>query len=428
MKKLIVVLMSVALVVGALIPLQPQNLEASTIRILMDGEPMTLEVPPVVRAGRVLVPFRALFEAFGATVGWTAATETVTGQLGTTTVSLRLNRPEAVVNERTVRLDVVPVVLNGRTLVPLRFVAENLGADVRWEERTQTVTVVRPVATRPAHVFRLVEADGTELVLAEIPRRVVALSVNTAGVLASMGIMPVGMANTTRAPHTLRDVPQLGSPMSPDIERLRAVRPDLVIANILFKPRLAPIFRQHGLTAYFIDNQRYSDVIANLEMFGRAFFNNSNHAQALIDHIRGRERAALAAVQGRPQPRVLIIFGTPQAFMLSTQYSYVGEMVKMLGGRNVTEGMTVARHTQQIPLSMENIITFNPEIILRISHGSPEQVARMFAAEFAQNPVWGRMDAVRNGRVIDLPPALFMSNPGLPMIDAFEALARFMYP
>lgn len=286
---------------------------------------------------------------------------------------------------------------------------------------------VTPAPTEP-HVFRLVETDGTELVLEEIPRRIVALSVNTAGVLASMGIMPVGMSTTARAHHILRDVPQVGRPAAPDIERLRALRPDLVIANILFKPSLAPVFRQHGLTAYFIDNQRYSDVIANLEMFGRAFFNNANHAQALIDHIRQRERAALRAAQGRPSPRVLIIWGTPQSFMLSTQYSYVGEMVSMLGGRNVTEGMNVARHTQTIPLSMENIIAFNPEIILRISHGSPEQMAQMFQREFTQNPVWGRLAAVQNGRVIDLPVDLFMSNPGLPMIDALEALARFMYP
>lgn len=291
---------------------------------------------------------------------------------------------------------------------------------------TPPVTVA-PTPTQ-AHVFRLVETDGTELVLEEIPRRIVALSVNTAGVLASMGIMPVGMSTTARAHHILRDVPQIGRPAAPDIERLRALNPDLVIANIVFKPSLAPVFRQHGLTAYFIDNQRYSDVTANLEMFGRAFFNNAHHAQALIDHIRGRERIALQAAQGRPAPRVLIIWGTPQSFMLSTQYSYVGEMVSMLGGRNVTEGMSVARHTQTIPLSMENIIAFNPEIILRISHGSPEQMAQMFQREFTQNPVWGRLAAVQNGRVIDLPVDLFMSNPGLQMIDALEALARVMYP
>jgi len=113
---------------------------------------MTLQVAPIIRNGRVLVPFRALFEAFGATVGWTEATSTVTGQLGATTISLVLNRQDAIVNGRTVRLDVAPTVVSGRTLVPLRFVAENLGADVRWDEATQTVVVVRPVAIRRVRI------------------------------------------------------------------------------------------------------------------------------------------------------------------------------------------------------------------------------------------------------------------------------------
>ncbi|MBT9153337.1 MAG: hypothetical protein DDT35_01569 [Firmicutes bacterium] len=72
MKKLVVLLVALALVVGGLPLAGPQSTEASAIpiRILLDGEPMTLQVAPVIRGGRVLVPFRALFEAFGATVGW----------------------------------------------------------------------------------------------------------------------------------------------------------------------------------------------------------------------------------------------------------------------------------------------------------------------------------------------------------------------
>jgi thiosulfate/3-mercaptopyruvate sulfurtransferase len=151
-KKLIVLIVSLALVVGGLMPMGSPATEASTIRILIDGEPMTLQVAPIMRAGRVLVPFRALFEAFGATVGWVDATATVTGQLGGTTISMVLNRPEATVNGRTVRLDVAPIAVSGRTLVPLRFVAENLGADVRWDEATQSVIVVRQVAIRRVRI------------------------------------------------------------------------------------------------------------------------------------------------------------------------------------------------------------------------------------------------------------------------------------
>jgi len=274
----------------------------------------------------------------------------------------------------------------------------------------------------------LVEPDGTRVELESIPRRVVVLSVNTAGVLASLGIMPVAMSTTARAHHILRDVPQIaGRPAAPNIEQLLMARPDLVIANNAFKSTLAPIFATHGIAAYFIENQRYSDVIDNIEMFGRAF-NRESNAQALIQHIRERERAAVARTQGRPEPRVLVIFGTAQAFMMSTQYGYVGGMVTMLNGKNLTETLNIPRGAQNIPISMEEVVRFNPQIILRISHGTPEEMQRIFAAEFANNPLWRGIDAVQNGRVHDLPSTLFFSNPGLTMIDALEHLAAIVHP
>jgi len=152
MKKIIALLLSMALLVGVAIAYQPSAMAQTPIRILIDGEPMTLQVAPVMRSGRLLVPFRALFEAFGATVGWQEATSTVTGQLGGTTLSLVIGRNVAVVNGRNSNLDVAPVIISGRTLVPLRFVAENLGAEVTWSETAQTVTIIRPVAIRRTRI------------------------------------------------------------------------------------------------------------------------------------------------------------------------------------------------------------------------------------------------------------------------------------
>ena len=293
---------------------------------------------------------------------------------------------------------------------------------------TPTPTPTPAPAPTPAPLpFTLVEADGTRLVLDRVPTRVVALSVNTASVLAELGIMPVGMATTARAPEIIRHVPQVGAPRSPNIEQLRALNPDLVIANILFKPALQNILRQHGFTVYFIDNQRYSDVIANVEMFGRAF-GRTERANDLLNDIRRREAAIRQRVQGRPSPIVMIIFGTAQSFTLSTEFSYAGEMARMLGARNITTTMNVPLNVQTIPLSMENVLAANPQVILRISHGNAEEMQRMFEREFTQNPLWGTMSAVQNGRVIDLPVDLFFSNPGLTMIDALEQLARVLYP
>ena len=111
------------------------------ISLVVLGRPLVSEVAPVIQAGRLLVPFRAIGEALGATVEWEDRTGSVILELGATRVSLRLGESSATVNERVVRLDVPASVRQGRTMVPLRFVSEALGFRVAWDEATATVTV-----------------------------------------------------------------------------------------------------------------------------------------------------------------------------------------------------------------------------------------------------------------------------------------------
>jgi len=114
---------------------------ASPIRVTVDGRELTMDVPPTVRNGRALVPMRAIFEALGARVSWEAQTKKITGTRGTTVITLYIGRTSAIVNGRTVPLDVPPLIINGRTLVPTRFIAENLGAQVVWDSSNRLVTI-----------------------------------------------------------------------------------------------------------------------------------------------------------------------------------------------------------------------------------------------------------------------------------------------
>jgi iron complex transport system substrate-binding protein len=293
----------------------------------------------------------------------------------------------------------------------------------------QSTPTVEPNPAPEEPRLVLIEGDGTEVVLDEMPERLVVLSVNTAGILAALGVMPVGIANTARAPEALKDVPQVGIPMSPDIEQIIGLRPDLVISSSTFKATQKSMFEQNNIKAYFIDNQRYTDVVANIEMFGE-LFNKEAEAQALIDGIKVREQALLHSLanKNKVQPTVMVIFGTAASFMLSSQYSYVGEMVAILGGKNVTESMTVPGNAAHLPFSLENVVALNPDVILRISHGNPMETKAMFEREFASNPLWSHISAVQNDRVYDLSQALFFSNPGLTAIDALEELAQILYP
>ncbi|HZG55332.1 copper amine oxidase N-terminal domain-containing protein [Paenibacillus sp.] len=110
------------------------------IRIVFDGETLALDAAPFIRNGTTFVPFRALFERLGLTVGWDAATKTATGT-GSVNVSLRVGSVTATVDGETKTLLEPPAVAGGRTFVPLRFVSENAGATVGWDQASRTVTV-----------------------------------------------------------------------------------------------------------------------------------------------------------------------------------------------------------------------------------------------------------------------------------------------
>jgi hypothetical protein len=104
---------------------------------------------PIIKNNRTLVPIRAIIESLGGTIAWDATAKKVTLALGSTTMQLWIGNSTAKVNGKDIPIDkddakVVPEIINSRTMIPLRFVAENLGCDVLWDAATKTVTIKYP--------------------------------------------------------------------------------------------------------------------------------------------------------------------------------------------------------------------------------------------------------------------------------------------
>jgi len=134
------------------------------IRVLLNGTPIDFSgAEPEEDRNRVLVPLRGVFEAMGAQVDYSPASRAITARRDSTRVELTIDSVRATVNDREYRLDVPAQVRSKRTLVPLRFVIEALGADVKWSdaERTVFITDARvtpapgPAALSPEWFIRL---------------------------------------------------------------------------------------------------------------------------------------------------------------------------------------------------------------------------------------------------------------------------------
>ncbi len=109
----------------------------------INDQPFQLDTPPTIMNGRTMVPIRFISEAFGAEVEWDGETRTVRIYLEATLtrITLQIDNTIARINERVVNLDTPPTILNGRTMVPIRFISEAFGAEVEWDGATQTVTI-----------------------------------------------------------------------------------------------------------------------------------------------------------------------------------------------------------------------------------------------------------------------------------------------
>jgi Copper amine oxidase N-terminal domain len=109
------------------------------MRVTVDGQPVTLEPAPIVRAGRLFVPLRGIFEAVGASVVFSSGQINATGNGHT--VSLNLGSRQAFVDGQQERLDAAPFLVGSSLYVPLRFVSQALGTLVDYDPRSERVAI-----------------------------------------------------------------------------------------------------------------------------------------------------------------------------------------------------------------------------------------------------------------------------------------------
>lgn len=111
------------------------------IKVYYEGELIQFDVSPKIINDRTMVPFRKVFEKLGANVMWDENERRVTANKGSINIILKIGNPRAFVNDIECNLDSEPIIVNGRTLVPLRFISENLGENVIWEELTRSIFI-----------------------------------------------------------------------------------------------------------------------------------------------------------------------------------------------------------------------------------------------------------------------------------------------
>ncbi|VDN47283.1 exported protein of unknown function [Petrocella atlantisensis] len=118
--------------------------------IITNGNLFKFDTPPVIKDGRTLVPVRAISEGFQADVIWIQEEQKVIITKGDKTIELVLDEEKATVNGQVVELDTEAIIMNSRTMVPLRFVGEALGVTIQWNALDRTIEIIDETIVVPA--------------------------------------------------------------------------------------------------------------------------------------------------------------------------------------------------------------------------------------------------------------------------------------
>lgn len=141
MKNKMMILMMVVVLISFSVISSFAYVEEQVVTVYLDGELIEFDTQPEIKNGRTMVPLRAIFEAFEMTVDWDGDLFKVTAYKDKLEIVLYIGSDTPSVNGETVKIDAEAYILDGRTMVPLRFIAESTGADVSWDANTWSVAI-----------------------------------------------------------------------------------------------------------------------------------------------------------------------------------------------------------------------------------------------------------------------------------------------
>ncbi len=264
--------------------------------------------------------------------------------------------------------------------------------------------------------------SGASRAQAEGGARIVSTSVSICEIMDRLDLELVGVPDSSFAlPERYRDVPKVGLPMTPDLEILSSLKPTDIISPNSLQYELKPKYESIGVACTFVNLMGVEGMLKSIAQLGEKYGRVAEASQ-----IRREYEAFMleynSRIAGKAKPKVLVLMGLPGAYMVATEKSYVGDLVKLAGGENVFPGEQAF-----LNLNTEAIVQTDPDIILRAAHGLPEEVKASFAKEFRTNDIWKHFRAVQTGKVYDLDYNIFNMSASLDYQEALRALQTMLY-
>ena len=254
--------------------------------------------------------------------------------------------------------------------------------------------------------------------------RLVATSPAVAQICNQLNLDLVGICqSTSELPERYDGVTTVGMAMNPDLEIIKSLDPDYILSPATLQNDLQPKYASIGVSSLFLNLKSVEGMYASIEDLGEKF-DREEEAAVMLEEFDSFMTEFAEKNAGKESPKVLVLMGLPGSYIIATDNSYVGSLVRLAGGTNVYGD---GDGQEFLFANTEDMKTKEPDVILRAAHGLPDEARKMFAEEFATNDIWQHFKAVQEGRVYDLDSSLFNMSANFSYEEALKALQPMLY-
>lgn len=268
---------------------------------------------------------------------------------------------------------------------------------------------------------------GRSVTLPQNPKRIVAMSPSVVELMLSVGVAPVGRPSSADYPESARSIAAFGDSYAPNFEEIVKMQPDLIIADAIIQAAIIGELAKLNAPVFALRVSSVDEVVRGFRVVG-ALTGAREAGEREATKLSGRlsQIQTKASAQG---PSVLVLVGAgPGQFIAARNNSYIGSILGALKARNVVssepENFRFPGFTDYSP---ERILEKNPEIILTFSIGGRPGTPRT-AEALKNDPALGNLTAVKQGKVFELDPVIYIQSAGPRLSLIFDELPRILYP
>nr|WP_206762135.1 heme ABC transporter substrate-binding protein IsdE [Clostridium perfringens] len=251
---------------------------------------------------------------------------------------------------------------------------------------------------------------------------VVATSVAVTEILDELGVKVSGVPTSSYdLPESTKDAVKVGNPMNPDLEIIKSLNPDVVVSVDTLGEDYKKLFTDNNIPSEFIDLTTLEGLKTSISTLGERF-NKKEKANEILNELKVKEDE-FSNLSKEEKKDVLLVFAAPGSMMIATPSSYIGNLVDKVGANNIVKD----DKKPFVSYSNEEIVKLNPDMVLVMTHGMPEQAKKMAEEKFDSDPAWSRIEAVKEEKVYYLENGYFGMSANLKVTESLDKLGEIIY-